>query len=644
MPQIVKNSPPFKAKGSIDVEWNTWRKGLNLLLRPTELDRAELAQADNILLTGSGVPSGRWGSSTYFTAGATGSIRGLGSFVNTTSLTNEIIAITDQGFLFKKNNDASTLIPGISYASGSAIRSAQLGGKTYFVSSNSPACQYDGATLSVFATISAPTSVTATNFSGASGTYVWSWRISALNAVGETTASTAVTLAALPQDLTRTQVNLSWTGSAGAVTGYQLYRGLPGDETFLGAVGPSTTAFIDRGEESSQTIGPPVSNTTGGPKSAVIAKYKDRLLLVDATDRTKLLISGRYPNQFKFNWVDGGGYIYIDPDSGEDIVGIAVQPGADRIVVYKESSHYAVELATVTIGNYLVLDPQYVPISTGIGASSPDAICTVENDTFYFGRKGIYVTGFEQNFLNVIRTNEVSARMRPYLALLNDTDYTTACAFYVDNKFVLSFPRRRECVVYDRERGSFAGIWKLPFGIGKMFKHTDSTGTERWILGSSTTNQVYYFNTAVNTDNGIAIQKTLRTNKEVFGKWSLLKIVKFFYSLFRRIQGQVNVSIIAELRNGSTTSIKSFTIEGSSVSGAMGWGIDNWGSVQWGASNGTVITAGDEITKYTQLFKSIRFIQVEVSTTETNANFELIGLRMTASSLGEGSLSSDSRI
>ena len=644
MPQIAKNTPAFRAKGSVEAEWNTWRKGLNLLLRPTELDRAELAQADNILLTGSGVPTGRWGTSTLFTAGATGSIRGFGTFVNTTSLTNEIIALTDQGYLFKQNGISSTVIPGISYASGSAVRSEQLGGKTYFVSANSAAVQYNGATLSVFATISAPTSLLATNFSGASGTYVWSWRVSALNSVGETTASTAVSLSNLPQDLTRTQVNLSWTGVSGSVTGYQVYRGLPGDETLLGAVGPSTTAFIDRGEESSQTIGPPLSNSTGGSKSAVIAKYKDRILLVDATDRTKLLISGRYPNQFKFNWTDGGGYIYIDPDSGEDITGIAVQPGADRIVVYKDSSHYAVELSTVTIGNYLVLDPQYVPISTGIGASTPDAIATVENDTFYFGRKGIYVTGFEQNFLNVIRTNEVSARIRPYLTLLNDDDYTTACAFYVDNKYILSFPRRRECVVYDRERGCFAGIWKTPFGIGKMLKHTDSTGTERWIIGSSNDNQVYYFNSAVNTDNGTAIQKTLRTNKEVFGKWSLLKIVKFFYSLFRRIQGQVNVSIIAELRNGQTTTIKSFTIEGSSITGSIGWGSDLWGSVQWGTSDGTVTTAGDEITKYTQLFKSIRFIQVEVSTTEANANFELIGLRMTASSLGEGSLSSESRI
>lgn len=596
------------------------------------------------MLVGSGVPTGRWGISTYFTVNATGTIRGLGTFVNTTSLTNEVIGLSDQGLLAKQNGAISTTIPGISYPSGSIVRSEQLGGKTFFVSKDAPPAQYDGASLSVFITLSAPTGLTATNYSGASGTYARSWRVTALNGIGETLGSTAYSLQNLPQNLSDTEIRLFWTGVSGAVTGYQVYRGLSGFETFLGSVGPSTTQFIDRGDPASQVIGVPLTNTTGGPQSPVIARYKDRILLVSASEKSKVLISGRYPNQFKFNVADGGGSVYVAPDDGQDVIGIAVQPGADKIVAYKSEAHYAIQIDTVQLGNFLVLDPSYVPISTLIGCSSADTITTVENDTFYFGRKGLYVTGYEPNFLNIIRTNEVSARMRPYLELLNDDDYTTACAFYVNNKYVLSFPRRKECIVYDRERGAFVGVWKTTFGISKMLRHVDSTGTEKWILGSYNDNQVYVFNTAINTDNGTAIQKTFRTNKETFGKWSLLKIVKFFYALVRRVQGSVNVSIIAELRDGSTTSIKSFTIEGSAVVGSRGWGINSWGLKSYGLTKGSVTVAGDEITKYTQLFKSIRLLYVEVTTTDSNANFELLDLRMTASSLGEGSLSPSSRI
>jgi len=643
MPQILQNRPSFKPEKDIEAEWNSWRKGLNLLLRPTELSREEYSTGDNIMLTGSGVPTGRWGTSLYFTANATGTIRALGTFKNTASLTNELISLTDQGYLCKQSGVTSITIPGVSYPSGSIVRSEQLGGKTYFVSENHSSIQYDGASISIFATLGVPTGLSATNYSGASGSYSYSWKVTAVNDIGETTPSTNYVLSGLPQDLTLTQVRLFWTGVSGA-RNYQIYRGQAGDETFLNAVNASTTQFVDEGLEPSMLIQPPLTNGTGGPKSEFVIKYKDRLLMVDASDKNKLLISGRYPNQFKFNWVDGGGYVYIDPDSGDDITGIAVQPGSDRIIVYKNFSHYAVELTTVTIGNFLVLDPVYVPISTSTGASSADTIQTVENDTFYFGRKGLYVTGYEPNFLNLIRTNEVSARVRPYLALLNDDDYTSACAFYVDNKYILSFPKRKECLVYDRERGAFVGIWKTPFGISKMLKYTDGTGTERWVVGSYNDNKVYYFSSAVNTDNGTAIQKIFRTNKEIFGKWSLLKIVKLFYALLRRVQGQVNVSLIAELRDGSSSTVKSFTIEGAAITGSMGWGMNMWGMAQWGTSEGEVTIAGDELTRYTQLFKPVRLLYVEVSTTEGNANFELIGLRMTASSMGEGSLSSASRV
>lgn len=644
-PQLNTRPPAFKKRKDVTAEWKTFKKGLNLILRPTELGRDELAQADNVMLTGSGVVTGRWGSDNYFSVNATGAIRGFGTYKNTSDGTNEIFSLSDEGFLAKKSGLSSSIIYGLSFPSGSVFRAEQLGGITYIVSADNPMASYTGATLSIFATLSAPTGVTATNFSGASGTSTYSWRITTLsNSGGETTGSVAIELPNLPQNLEDTEVRVFWTLATGNVAGYQVYRGLPSDETFVAGVGPSISSYVDRGVPASETILSPITNTTGGVKSNFITKFRDRLLAVDASDPNKLLISGRYPKQYSFNYFDGGGFIYIDPDSGEDITGITVQPGTDKIVVYKDSSHYAVELSTVQIGNFVLLDPTYQPISTSIGASSQDTILTVENDTFYFGRKGLYVTGYEPNFLNIIRTNEVSAKMRPYLDLLNDNDYTSACAMYVDKKYILSFPRRKECIVYDRERGAWTGPWKTPWGISKMTKYTDSTGTERWVVGSSSSNNVYTFDQALNTDAGTAIQKTVRTNKEVFGEWSLLKIVKLFYSLFRGIKGQVNVSILAELRDGSTTTIKSFTISGSATSGSSGWGADMWGDFQWGTSAGEIIVSADETTKYTQLFKSIRFLQVEVSTTATNANFELIQLRATASSQGEGSLSSASRV
>lgn len=646
MPEFNVKPPQFKKRRDIQAEWKTFRKGLNLLLRPTELTREEYAQGDNIMLIGSGVPTGRWGSAKYFTVNATGSGRGFGTFNNTASLTNEIIGLTDQGYLAKKNGSSSTVITGQSYPSGSIVRAEQLGGYTYFVSKDRALTRYNGTSLEAFATIAAPTGLTATNFSGASGTYIWSWRVTALGAFGgESTGSTNVQLPNLPQDLSQTQIDVRWTApSAATFGGFQIYRGLPGDETFLAAVGASTSLYIDNGAQSSETILPPLTNTTGGVKSPYVVKFNDRLLMVDANDRTKLLISGRYPNQARFNWADGGGYIYIDPDSGQDITGLAVQPGSDKIIVYKDFAHYAVVLDTVTIGNFVILDPTYQPISTGVGCSSADTIQTVENDTFYFGRKGLYVTGYEPNFLSIIRTNEVSARMRPYLSRLNNADYTNCCSMYVDNKYLLSFPDRREVVVYDRERGCFAGIWKLPFGITKMIKYVDGSGTERWVFSIAESNQTYTFEKSINSDDGETITKTLRTNKEAFTSWSELKIIKLFHILLRNITGTADVNILLEDRAGNTSTVKTFTITGSAIAGKSGWGSTLWGSRMWGDTKGGVVVGSDEFTRWGNLFKSGRLIQIEVTSTAANSNFELLGIEFTADSQGKGSLSSSQRV
>lgn len=644
MPQINTQLPAYKPKAGVKIEWDSFKDGYNALFRPTELKPTELAQADNVMLVGSGSPTGRWGTSTYFTAGATGSIIGLGAYATGASIT-EVLTVTDAGYVTKKNGTSYTVISGQSYPSGTSVRMTQLGGYTYLASKDVTFSQYNGNSIQVFATISPPTMVYATRVSGATGTSTYSWKAVTLSQDGnQTSPSPNIILGNLPSDLSTVTVYVGWTtASAASTSGTELYRGTPGDETFLTNVSSNTSSYVDVGDPASESVLAPLVNQTGGVKSDVIAKIGDRLLVVPKDDPSKLMISGRYPDQSKFSWANGGGYIYIDPTSGSAITSVASQLGSDKIIVTKEYSVYAVTLNTVNIGNYVILDPQYQPISVLTGCSNQDTMTSVENDQFYFGRKGLYVVGYEPNFLNLIRTNEISARIRPYLAGLSADDYKTACAFYVDNKYVLSFPLRKECIVYDRERGCWLGVWKLPFGISKLLKMVDSSGTERWIVGSKDSNQVYTFEPSVYSDNGTTITKTVRTKKEFFNTWASLKTINFLYFLFRNITGQVTVNVLLEDRNGSTSVVKTFTISGSAIAGNTGWGIDTFGTQQWGQSGGEVVVSTDEVKKWVTLFKQGTIIQFEITTTSANSNFELLGIRATAQVGGEGQLSSSSR-
>ena len=647
MPTFDTKPKKFKPGKDIVEEWTNFRKGLNLLLRTTELDNDEAAVLDNLQLTGSGVPTGRPGTTTYFTANATGSIRGLGEYKSNDGTTNDLLALTDQGYVVKRNGSSSTTIVGQSYPSGSVIRTTQLGGKTYIASKDVAFTEYDGTDLSVYATISSPTGLSATNFSGATGPNSESYRVTAVGPNGGTTlGSDNYVISELPNDLTQTQVHLFWSApSAATLSGYEIYRGFPGNEKWLAAVPTTETKYIDNGSETAVSQLPPLVNTTGGIKSPIIVRYKDRLLAVSADEPSLMLISAKYPDHTKFDILSGGGSVYIEPDSGDNIKGVAVQPIADKIVVYKERSSHLVSIEQQQIGNFFLLDPQYSAISNSVGCSSQDTIQTVENDTFYFGRDGLYVTGYEPNFLNIIRTNEVSARIRPYLELLGQDDYDTACAMYVDNKYILSFPIRKEMIVYDRERGSFTGPWKLPYGISHMMKYYDSDGTEKWVLGSRDDNTVYTFESGINTDDGTAITKTLRTGKVAFKDWTLLSIIRFFYILFKDVSGTVTVNIIIEDRDGDTSTVKSFTISGSEVSGSAGYGTDQYGTAKYGTTKSTSYSAiSGEIRRWGSLFKQAALMQVEVTSTSAGSNFELLKIKATAKKQTQGSLSSSQRV
>jgi len=643
---IQTQANAYKKAKDISLEWDTWKLGYNSLLRPTELKPQEYVTGDNIMLTGSGVPTGRWGSQKYWLAYEGAGIKGLGLYATGGSL-SELIAVSG-GLVSKAQGASYSIITGTSFPTISTIRMEQLGGNTYLVSQNSPFSYYDGTDVSIFATISSPTGTYATNFSGATGPNIQSYKIVALaNSGGSTNPSTNYVISNLPYDLSSTQIHVFWTGvsaAASVLTGYEIYRGPPGDETYLSAVGPSLTKFIDNGDLASEINVPPKTNTTGGINSEMIAKVNDRLCVVDKNDPTKLLISGRYPHQDKFSWADGGGYIYIDPDSGDNITAIKSQAGSDKLIVWKNHSVWTVTLDTTTIGNYVVLDPSYQPISTLVGACNPDTAQVVENDVFYFGRKGIYVVGYEPNFLNLIRTNEISARIRPYLMGLSADDYLHVCSMYIDNKYILSFPDRKEMIVYDRERGSFLGIWKTPWGVNRMQKYVDSSGTERWILGRSDTSQIYSFESSLNSDDGTAIQKVFKTKKEDMGHWSVLKMFKLIYMMFRNVTGQMTVNIQVEDRNGVVSTVKTFTVDGASVSGTTGWGSDLWGNVQYGQTSGEVVISLDEIPRWSQLFKAGRLLQFEITTTQANANFELLNIRITSGLFSEGSLSNSQRV
>lgn len=651
MPQLSLREQNYKAPKTIQLDWNNFKGGLNTLLRQTEIKDNELAQATNLKLVGQGVPSKREGTSNYFLTAAsvaTGSqrVRGLKgvNFASGTSGVNELLAISDAGYLVKRSNASHSIIPGYSYASGYNTEMVQAFNNVYIVNGFNTLTKYNGATIYPFIQISKPTGVSATNLSGVSGTFTRSFRIGAFNAVGETIASDAVLIANTPQDLTQTTIRLNWTGSSPAsqVTGYSIYGYDGGDERLITTVDASTLRFDYQGlPEPSQLIFPSQADTTAGPVAKFIITHKDKVVLgnIEAYP-SRIMWSGGGVNIDKFNWRYGGGYVDIDKDSGDIITGII--EFQDAIVVFKERSVWQVTLAA----SGEVVIPTVKLVVRGIGCVSHRTIKHVENDVFYLSRKGVYTLGNEANFLaSVLRTNEISAKVRPVFQTLTPAQLSQAAAVYQDNKYRLAYPSAGQSmndkeIIYDRERTAWMGPNTYPATPAVYEVYYDGDSQERLLWGDSNDNFVTEMSSAYSNDKGVKVQTSLLTKKTSFGDAFKFKLVKNLFSNWRNVLGSPFVNIILESRNGAVGSAESFTI---SASGAgVGWGFDRWGTQKWGASYGAgSADVSNDLVRWTIVNKVGRTVQLEITTVGNNDKYELLSLQLQAHELGSAIIPSE---
>lgn len=628
-------TPNYSSPKDVDLNWDTFRKGLNTFLKENEIAPNELAVAENIMLTGQGVPTRRYGSALYHQAGnATGSVRGLQGYYNSNG-TVQLLSITDDGFLTVKSNASFRRVAGASWASGYPAYMAQLDNKVYIVNGQRELARFSSdATLVGFATIAIPLFVSATNLSGATGTTLKSYRLSAVSNIGETLApaGNAFQLANQPLNLGGAAggvIRLTWTGvsaASGILQGFNIYGRDSGNERFLTFAPAGTTTFDDTGLSIPREFAfPPTSDSTGGPKAKYIKRFQDRLVFAGLDgDPTTVLISGKWPNQEKFDIANGGNYIKIEPDAGDDIVQIAAF--TDRIIVLKERSIWQITLGEEQVGNFFVTTPILKLVTGSYGCIAPRSVVAVENDLYFLGLDGVYSLGFQQNyFSDALRTNLLSLKISPFFENLTPNEKMLAAGTYDNAFYYISFPGKGQMMVLDRERMAWVGPWTKDSTVFETFY--DSDNVPHLLFAPNGGAEVNEFSEAFSDDNGVAIQTNLRTRSEDFKDWTLFKNIKNLFTQMRNVSGSVQVDIRIETRNGSVITTKTFTAASSFV-GTSGWGADQWGNAQWGDSEATPssVDATYEIA-WANLNKIGRTLQIIVRTSGTTDNYELIGIK-----------------
>lgn len=643
----------FKPARVLRAEWDSVRRGLDVMLRDSELNPESARELTNLFIEGKGILTQRPGTGNYFQAGNLGKVRGLfGARFNDQS---QLLAITDEGYLVRKSGTTHTQITGMSWASGQKVRMTQLQGKVWITQSEKPITRYDGTTLLSYITVSAPASLTATKISPASGPFTYSWRVATETDAGLTLASDPVVISNLPHadELSECPVRLSWvqpSTASGLVTGFTIFGRDQGSESRMTRVNSTTTTFVDDGTYTPSSIAQlPDFNETGGLQAKFNIKSSGKIVLANIKNyASRVQWSGADINVGKFHWTKGGGYIDIDRDDGTEITAIH-EASENRIIVWKERATYQIKLNyNADLG---VVEPDVQKITDSIGCLSQDTVLTAENDIYFLGRRaggGVSLNslGYQANILaNVLRTAELSPQVRPILETVNVARGEDMFALFYDQKYYLFYPsgNATNCLVFDFERKSFTGPHSFPGNPVVGTVYYDDNNQEHLLYGDGDDGYVTEISKNYDGDKGVPFAWSYLSRNENFGfNFRLKTLLKAMVHLANVSGGTVNVQIYTTDRSGNSVAQTNFTVE--EVNKLAGWGSFPWArGVRWGSMQqaSTSTTNTSEVRKVLDLNTSgIVSAQIRISSSN-GAKARIVELGMTARPEAEQNIPSE---
>jgi hypothetical protein len=312
--------------------------------------------------------------------------------------------------------------------------------------------------------------------------------------------------------------------------------------------------------------------------------------------------------------------IDINKFDGDKITALA--KFQDSLIVFKERSIF--QLTIDSTGT-----PIIAPVSKSYGCVSHRSVDNVENDVFFLTRNGIYVLGNEPNYFNVVRTNELSARIHPTIETINPTNFTNATALFNQYVYYMAIPSggvtaNNMTLTYDRR---FLAWSKWTHVQPECFTlYTDSSNTDTVYFTSANSANVYKFTTNYDS-NGSAISAQWTSKAFDDGQFDQYKRWIDVTILFRQVIGVVTVNIITD--NG--TIAKTTTISSSSSGGLsthlLGGGDLLGGTVN--TSSTSVSTSSVNVPYRIRTSIKARNLKVQVTNARVNETFAVLGVKVT---------------
>lgn len=626
-------------KGRLYKEIDSFKGGTNKLVNEARIQLDEALTSKNLIQTGDGQWKPRWGTA-YYGADIGDTIDGSAEYVKSDG-TTEIIAIS-AGKAWKSTDGGTwTEITGATFTSDLQCYFMQISGYLYIANGTDNLARYNGTVLTTYNSISAPTGLAGTKGSSlASGSFRYYAEVTALNDIGETVGSTEASVAVNKQRDAWTTAHEKITWSWNAVSNanrYQLYiSDESGDETLLTSV--TTLSFADDGTiEINPYVVPPEDNTTGAPKFKSMCVSGNRIWATNNdNDMYKVYFSGTGQYIGVFSDFYGGGWINLEKGGREvpqAVVHYQSGSGEGRLTTLCKTPEgkgavWQITIASATVGATTFSVPSATKVVGSFGTESLLGVVQTTNDIMFPNRRGWFNLGPRQNYFGILRTEEISAKIRPYWKSLEGSKISGICSYFYDAKVFISVPTstsgNTRMIILDTERNNWTVEWTI--GAKQFLEYTDTTGTTHFLYVPLTGTKLIEIGENVQGDLGVAFSTDYTSGRYPLDKlWKEFARVDKVFIKLGNPRGVLNFEVSGSEKRGGFRGIESATI--TPQYSLSGLGYDPLGSVQLGDTEGDVSLFSDSADiRYVAVRKKLRDVQFRLTTTTIDADYTLLGI------------------
>jgi len=618
MPYQVKGQRAKKHQVPIDIHQNEFSKGYISTYAASRRPRNSVSDATNMELVQDNIwrprpPLVRYGTQPSNTVIGRGAYRYNGSrgllFMMNVAGVGKIYKQVDGG--------AFTLIGGVNAFS---ITAAWTG----FVQSKSRVYIYNGvnnlgyidlvtsATVeyTALATPATPSGVGSTNLISGSKPYNYYYKVTANNAVGESTASNAsaaINVNDVRDNWSATAaiaktVAVSWSAVAGA-TSYTLY-GSDNNTDFYEIITLSGLTTLTYTDDGSQTFNPfktaPASNSTQGAIFSWMYVDARNAQVFGVTSSNQLFYSA--PGTGDFSSLNGGGFTTID-EGGDTLLNFVdgFRTGKGDPVITTSSRGAAgkgklnhVTFESVTYGDQVIFYPNVIEANGQSGTYAPRATVKVGDSLMYPTGDAFKSTGTSQNIVNILTTSTLSTLILPDINTITLGSLDKAVGVEYQDKVYFALPigstENNEIWYIDQSRKN-AWVLRWPVAAKDLWLYEDNTGTSH--LCALVNNVILEFTRAGSrntTDDGVAWRSRLAFSSLVWDEDGLsLGNIRHQYFKLLNPAGVIVANSYGLTKRGATSSTGSdtYSIEVTFT------GIGQWdysGNYRYGDEPGTIGT------------------------------------------------------